>query len=376
MVDAPRYQNGSNLWPYAVGSLIVHAGLFGLGVSLRRAAPESTAAADKPVSIQLLDPLPTNASQADPAPLSDEVGSGDASVIPPQPRSPADDIADITALPARPPGTAGSAPSAALPSAPSPDVVSAEPAIPEQTTSVPPRTDQPRTDQPRRDAVLPDSSAAPDAPLNPSAPDPESELLPLVSDLILTPPDPLSENASLPSASSERSNSESPDQGSEEAIADTDDPASALPEVALTEQPSLTTYRASLTIDQVSPAEAGLAPEQLPEPLEIQRTFEADPRLSACAPDPESDRQLGDTVSLRVRVEPDGRVIPVALMDPSRPDAAGAPSSVAIAEGSPYAQLAACILTDWAFQPAQRAGVPVANDQLTISMQINALDSP
>ncbi len=358
MVDGIYHRNFPRLWLCAIGSLLVHSGLLWLGISLRAARPRLDTATASPLAVQLVDPLPVNAAPPLPRPFPSSSSSVPIDTAAPSEGPPARPPSPITAAPeSRPQGIEANAQAASPGSVPL--------ALPEQTVEAPTFPDLP--------TLEPDETVAPPS-LNPpqkTPPEPQPSEAPEspVSESSI-PESSAPNQASDPEAIAEQTPQRSPD-------APTDAPTDAsldLPTVAVPEQPSEPkSYLASLTVNPAAPSEeSGL--DQLPYPPETQRVFEADPLTSACLPTPESARRLGETVSVRVMVEPDGRVIPWATLDPTSLDDASGPSPLT-SEDQAYEQLAACVLEEqWTFEPAISGGVPVPSDQLIVSIQLSALD--
>lgn len=101
-------------------------------------------------------------------------------------------------------------------------------------------------------------------------------------------------------------------------------------------------------------------PEVPPAPVGESQTFAADPLSGpACLLDPESQRDLGQTLALQLVIESDGRVSDVFVW--------GDPPNVSPA----YVELATCMVKNWQFEPAQNGTTAVASDILIVYLTIN-----
>ena len=143
-------------------------------------------------------------------------------------------------------------------------------------------------------------------------------------------------------------------------------PAPDLPGIAVDPQPNPAVYQIALTVVDVDAPTGAAAAWQPPEPTMTQQRFEADPRASACLPTPENTESLGETVLITAQIDADGQAMPTGLL-PKPTETVQ--YSIPLEAGSPYAQLAACLLADWPFEAAIADGRPVASGAL-ISVQI------
>ncbi|MGF1536367.1 MAG: hypothetical protein ACFB4J_07785 [Elainellaceae cyanobacterium] len=349
-----------------MGSLLIHGGLLFVGLSAR--APRSTtSAADAPVSIQLVDPLPPTSPPAAARPASSnnpDAGLGESTTQ--QPKSSRDPLPQSAGVPL----TADAAEGAPAPG------LSTEPAATEPAATEPVASES--APQTAPDATVNSNSVAGSTQ--------DSGLPEVTPDYILSPPP----SETLP-AKAESPENDSPEDSptADPAIAESDplanEASSDLPSVTSNRRTAPAAYRADLAVASEPVAPDSMAPNppaadsaqsyQPPYPLENPRTFEADPQTSVCIPDPESVRRLGDTVSLQVTVDSLGQVVPIALVDPDRLSAEGEPILIPVEAGQSYEALAICVLQEWDFEPAIADGVPVPSSPLIVSVQISALES-
>ena len=156
---------------------------------------------------------------------------------------------------------------------------------------------------------------------------------------------------------------QSPDQSSEEAPelpTQMDDPASSDPEPS----PSIPDPSAEeplspepLPPDPTSPNNPqpqipapeppSNEPALLPEPLDFERSFMADPTQSECDAVSDVDANLGDRESFSVIVDEDGEVVSIEPQEENFSD---------------YQAFAQCLIQEWPFEPATLNGEAVESD--------------
>lgn len=137
-----------------------------------------------------------------------------------------------------------------------------------------------------------------------------------------------------------------------------------LPEVGVSDRPQATSYIVTMGVDPLPPNEATDIAEQPATPQTVRQDFTYNPAggnagLSSCEVGPEVVPALGQTVAMQVVVDATGQVVETVL----RPESAGV--------GEPYATLAQCLVRQWKFNPASNQGVPVADSNLVVSIQVN-----
>lgn len=348
MISPQRHRKSSSqlstLWIGLLCSILGHGALVWRLSAVEQRGDE-TAAAAQPIPIQILDLTSDSAASAVETPAVETPAVAEPTTAPPSITPPAAPDRDPSPSMMPPVETSGGDQSMIAPAEPLPDRPSESPVIPRAEPEPP----------------------APPEPPEPSAP--ELPQLPTISEdavIPLEPPPPLDQT-------------QSPDR----ALLESGPPDESLPSpqrsptipstVTLSDQPIAATYRVTLATAPGDQSDASDRLAQPPSPLTTERTFDADPQATACLPNPESARRLGDTVAIQAQVDIEGNVTPLALVTSPIEDSADV-LTAPIDGGHPYDQLAICLLRDWAFQPALTAdGAPVPSENLIVLVQIVSL---
>ena len=105
-------------------------------------------------------------------------------------------------------------------------------------------------------------------------------------------------------------------------------------------------------------------PDTIAQPTEIvdgvsRYSYVADPKASSCIPDAASASAIGSGTKVPIQVSTDalGKVVGTILLQPS--------------QNPSYDQLATCLVTNWSFQPAIAAGLPVPSKALVVLVTID-----
>jgi len=113
---------------------------------------------------------------------------------------------------------------------------------------------------------------------------------------------------------------------------------------------------ANLTgIESLPPEELQDIPEVNAQPLEQGRTFTSDPMdPQSCVVPPDSVRAFGESISLRLVIDNNGRVTDAIPQPPSW--------------NQGYTELARCAVQNWQFSPATRDSIPIYSDNLIVTV--------
>lgn len=233
---------------------------------------------------------------------------------------------------------------------------------------------------------VPDS--APERQPSPAPPDTRSAPLPQLSPNVPSepPPNPVPSSEQVPSPSVSDGNLQPEDRGtvasnelptpvvpdgralSEAGGASEPNPDLSLPNVAVTAQTQIRSFRASLQVANLAP-DGGQRDRHDVQPVPIKDTVSYDPTsvdYADCSLEAGSVNDFGQTVYLTVVVTEDGRVSDTSIHSNTDPRISEA-----------YRSLAQCLIKDWRFTPAQDAIpdtgelVPVADDTVVVAIKID-----
>jgi hypothetical protein len=341
-----RHRDPPKLWMgVAIASIGLHGWLLAMALPLMTQVSKSQAQTQTaPVPIEMVELLPTDAAASTSTTSAPNARSATAT------DAPTSENSQPNVAPPEP---------AASPLAlnPQPDQLRVPDAAPErQPSSEPPDT---------RSEPLPQLS--PDVPNEPPQnPVPPSEQLPAPNsnDGNLRP------ESGEPVASNELPTPVVPDGSalSETAGAPEPNPDPSLPDVAVTAQAQIRSFRASLQVADLAPDGGQRDSHTLP-PVPIKDTMSYDPtsdEYANCSFLAGSVSDFGQTVYLTVIVEQDGHISDTLIHSSTDPRVSEA-----------YQNLAQCLIRDWRFTPAQDAMpetgelVPVADDSLVVAIKID-----